>query len=121
MRHKLILAAIATAVLSLNSCITWRQNSEDYANTTVQLDQANYRVLATQVKGESKGIHILGIFPLTRATHLKAVEDLYKKCGELRNRPTAVVNVRKVETGTNFILFTRPKVEVTADVVEFTR
>lgn len=121
MKHKLILATIATAVLSLNSCIMQRQNSADYAGTGVQLEQANYRVLATQVKGESTGIHLFGIFPLARASYLDAVRNLYKNSGELRNRSAVIVNVRKQENGTNFILFTRPKVEVTADVVEFTR
>lgn len=119
---KLLVASLAaTAMLSLNSCITQLQSSEDHAGTTVQLDQANYRVLATQVKGESIGFHLFGLLPLARATKLDAVTDLYKHCGDLRNRATAVVNVRKEENGTNFILFTRPKVEVTADVIEFTR
>ncbi len=132
------------ATLVMSSCSSHVMKSEESTDATVRLEQANYRVIATQVKGESVGYNFLSAFPTSIPTSLegigkifkgspdggftvkehtkmKAIENLYKNCGDLRNRPTALINIREEEGGVNFLIFSRPKTTVTADVIEFVR
>ncbi len=143
MKNTILISAFS-ATLALSSCVSHKMGGENVATTDVRLEQANYRVIATQVKGESTGFHILSAIPnsipsslsdlgelvrlspdggitIQDATKVKAVEDLYKNCGDLRNRPTALINLRTQTGGTNYFIFSRPKTTVTADVIEFIR
>ena len=129
-----ILVSALFATLALSSCVSHNMEGENVSSTNVRLEQANYRVIATQVKGESTGFHILSAIPtsipsnlsdlgkiaklspdggitIKDATKVKAIENLYKNCGDLRNRPTALIN----------LIVSRPKTTVTADVIEFIR
>ncbi len=139
-----ILVSALFATLALSSCVSHNMEGENVSSTNVRLEQANYRVIATQVKGESTGFHILSAIPtsipsnlsdlgkiaklspdggitIKDATKVKAIENLYKNCGDLRNRPTALINLREQTGGTNYLIFSRPKTTVTADVIEFIR
>ncbi len=117
----------------------------------VRLEQNNYRVLANQVSAESKGFVLLPILPTSfnaikgffsgggaenadiansssgftfkTASELDATTQVYKNCGEgnTTNRAAALINLRKEYTNKNYILFSRPAVKVTGDLIEFTR
>ena len=143
MKNTILISALS-ATLALSSCVSHRMGDENIARTDIRLEQANYRVIATQVKGESTGFHILSAVPtsiptslsdlgkfaklspdggitIKDATKAQAIENLYKNCGDLRNRPTALINLREQTGGTNYLIFSRPKTTITADVIEFIR
>ena len=143
MKNTILISAFS-AILALSSCISHKMGDENVATTDVRLEQANYRVIATQVQGESTGFHLLSAIPtsiptslsdlrelaklspdggitIKDATKVQAIENLYKNCGDLRNRPTALINLREQTGGTNYFIFSRPKTTITADVIEFIR
>ena len=143
MKNTILISALSAALM-LSSCVFHKMEDENIARTDVRLEQANYRVIATQVKGESTGFHILSAIPtsiptslsdlgkfaklspeggitIKDATKARAIEKLYKNCGDLRNRPTALINIREEVGGKNHLIFSRPKTTITADVIEFIR
>ena len=87
MKNTLLISALS-ATLALSSCVSHKMGDGNVARTDIRLEQANYRVIATQVKGESIGFHI---------------------------------NIREETGGRNYLIFSRPKTTVTADVIEFIR
>ncbi len=107
--------------------------------TNVELSQSNYRIIATDVSGESEAAYLLGIsveahvatvlpFPLwgERSLYKAALEDLWRNFaalhGKAEGRSLALTNVRFDTHSINVLFFfTRPKLSVRADVVEFTR
>lgn len=136
--------AIAAAALSM---VTSCQQMHPVARETVpmakvKLAQNNYRVLATRVSAEDKGFTLLpgaatalNIATLGWMSHAipagitikspsdsKALKDLYAKTGACHTgRATQLINVRKEYGGLNAIIFGRPTVRYTADLIEFTR
>lgn len=132
-----------TALLFLSIIITSCSSTGAFhsANfTEVQLTEANYEVVATNVTGEATGGYLLGVssgiglqqmqtFALARVSgsgmiYGEAIEDLWRNFssehGDIEGRNLALVNVRYDTDALNLILYTQPKVSVRADVVEFT-
>lgn len=145
MKRSLKFAAVTAAFASLASCYQMAPcGTETIPEAKVVLSQDNYRVLATRVSAEDNGFCILpglsvftkflalipGVnaanlpsgFTVTPATEAAALDELYKKTGaDQPGRATQLINVRKEIGGYNAIIFGRPKVRVTADLIEFTR
>ncbi len=129
---------ILASSLVLSACAT--TGAHDALNVTdVGLSEANYEVVATDVKGEASAGYLLGAsgsafrgmqtFALARvdgtgALYGEALEDLWSNFrdehGPTDGRELALVNVRQDTDALNLILYTRPKVSIRADVVEFT-
>lgn len=138
----LTIASMASAV-ALSNCTTSNIVAEANHNnhTQIKLEQANYKVVATQIKGESKGFHFLSALPTSiptslddisnimvdggiafkSATKSEALGNLYKNAGNQANRSTALINIREEKGGSNYFLFSRPKYIITADLIEFVR
>lgn len=107
--------------------------------TDVQLAEANYRLVATNVSGEAEAGYLLGLsagsglglstLALIRIQgegllYKEALEDLWQnfeaQYGSVEGRRLALVNVRYDADALNVLgLYTRPKVSIRADVVEF--
>ena len=106
--------------------------------TTTQLAEGNFRLIATDVGGESSAAYILGfassIGPDIRTVAVARIEgegflarealaDLWatfaQTYGPVENRSLALVNVRFDADVLNLILYVRPRMSVRADVVEF--
>lgn len=146
MKHNTLLTLAMAGMTAMTLCNCSSSNIKDVyvSDSQIRLDQANYRVVATQVKGEDKGFHLLSAFPttiptslsalgdimklsadggiaVTSASRAKAIENLYKNCGDLRNRPVALINLREEKSGVNLLIFSRPKVTITADLIEFVK
>lgn len=112
----------------------------------VILSQKNYRVLTTQVTGEDKGFALFtGLrnfsyvsslnpysrvdnevfaiptgLPIKAVSDAKALDNLYKASGAIHTgRATQLINVRKEYGGLNAIIFGRPTIRYTADLIEF--
>lgn len=107
--------------------------------TNVQLSNGNFRVVARNVSGEASASYLVGFsgsvgaqtstFALVRVAgegllYKAALEDLWRnfelKHGAVEGRRLALVNVRQDADALNVLfLYTRPKVSIRADVVEF--
>ena len=107
--------------------------------TEVQLQKDNFIIVARNVSGEAEAGYIFGSsFSLGMMTNTVAVlrvsgtgmlykealEDLWKNYeavhGPVEGKKLALVNVRYDADALNLFVYTRPKVMVRADVVEFT-
>ena len=141
---KLILKISAVACLALlSSCYQMQPVGKDTVPFgKVELAEDNYRVLATRVSGEDSGFSLLPIagtaanivtlgffqsvipggIEFKSPSEAAAIKELYQKSGAYQTgRATQLINMRKEIGGYNYLLFGRPKVRVTADLIEFTR
>jgi hypothetical protein len=89
-------------------------------NTTVDLSRKNYRVVKANAVGESTGFSLFGVIPFVSPRHTKAMTDLYAKAQVKEGTAFALTNVLQEESNIYLILFSLPKLSISADVVEFT-
>ncbi len=107
--------------------------------TNVELSKSNFRVIATNVYGEASAEYLLGLsfaqggemqtialIPLggDRLLYKVALENLWRNFeqthGNIKGRSLALVNIRFDSDALNVLVFyTRPKISVRADVIEF--
>ena len=106
--------------------------------TQVQLNQANYRIVATDVSGHAEAGYLVGLsFTSGMATQTLALwringsGHLYKEAmanlwenfaaehGPVQGRKLALVNVRYDSDNLNLLVYAKPKIALRADVVEF--
>lgn len=106
--------------------------------TIVNLEEGNYTIEATNVMGESESAHIIGLSystGLTAATlaiarvsgsgmlYAEALDDLWANFeadyGTVIGQKVALTNVRYDTDILNLIVYTKVKVTVRADIVEF--
>jgi len=89
--------------------------------TDVQLRQNNYKIITAGATGKSYGFKLLGIIPIVSPNYADAKEDLYKSVGvPLTGKAVALANQTQDRSSLYLILFSIPRVEITADVIEFT-
>lgn len=90
--------------------------------TDVQLSQNNYKVITAGATGKSYGFKLLGILPIVSPNYADAKADLYKSVGvPLTGRAVALANQTEDRSSLYLILFSLPRVTITADVIEFVR
>jgi hypothetical protein len=106
--------------------------------TEVHLAEGNFSVVATNVSGEAQAGYLIGLsaalytemrtVALARVSgtgqlYSDAVQDLWRNFeaenGPVAGRRLALVNVRFDSEALNLLVYTRPRVFVRADVVEF--
>ncbi len=133
-----LLAVFLLTTLSLTGCI----NSGAFfaANiTSVELGEDNYKIVATNVHGQSEAGYLIGLsgsqggyattFALFRVEgdgllYKAAVENLWaqfeEQHGPVGNRALAMVNVQFDADASNYLgVYTKSVVSVRADIVEF--
>jgi len=107
--------------------------------TDVQLQRNNFKIVARNVTGEAEAGYLLGqsfslgmytnTLALVRVSgtgmiYKEALENLWKNFeatnGAIEGRRLALVNVRYDSDALNLFVYTRPKIMIRADVVEFT-
>lgn len=135
------MAAAAAVVALLPSCSQMSPcGTETVPTAEVILEKKNFRVVAARVSGEDAGFTILpalaglsrlagskatalptGI-PVVPITEAAALDDLYKKSGlsNPNGRALQLINVSKEIGGYNAIIFGRPIIRITGDLIEFT-
>lgn len=140
MRKTYLLFAGLIALAS--SVLTGCSNTGLHASTSVtqvQLAKANYKIVATSVSGKAQAEYLFGasfgvgmynqafaLIPLTkdRALYKLALADLWKnfeeKNGSPAGRNLALINFRYDSEATNLFFYTRPRLTLVADVIEFT-
>lgn len=129
--------AVLVLILSLPGCAT--SGIFPSVNlTSVELGDADFRVVATDVGGEASAGYLLGVsagmgpgmqtVAVARVAgdgqlYAAALRDLWRSFeaehGPVRDRRLALVNVRFDSEALNLLVYTRPRVWVRADVVEF--
>lgn len=106
--------------------------------TSVNLGEANYTLVATDIYGEAEAGYIIGVsysygavassFAIARVEgtgqlYTEALQALWQKFesdhGDVGNRKVALANVRYDADILNLLLYTKVKITVRADVVEF--
>ena len=69
----------------------------------------------------SSGFYLLGFIPIVSPTYSAAKRSLYQSVGEtLTGRSVALANQTEDRSALYLILFSVPRVTITADMVEFT-
>lgn len=108
--------------------------------TSVDLGSADYEIVATGVAGSATAHYILGVSAPywfqaqavavarvggSQFLYQDALQDLWNTFeeahGPVEGRRLALINVRQDFDGLNLVLYTRPTLSITADVVEFSR
>ena len=138
MKHFMRLFGLSVVLTTLVGCAsTGRFSSTNLTN--VELSKSNFRVIATNVYGEASSDYLLGfsfaqggetqtiaLIPLggDRLLYKVALENLWRNFeqthGNIKGRSLALVNVRFDSDALNVLVFyTRPKISVRADVIEF--
>lgn len=107
--------------------------------TNVELSDSNYEIVARNIKGEAQAEYILGLSLALRGElqtlalarvggeemlYQQAMENLWKNfetqySQEVEGRKLALVNVRYDSDAINLLLYTRPKISIRADIIEF--
>ena len=138
MRKKLFLSfALLVSLIILSSCA----NNGMFVGlnqTSVELGEANYEIVASNVLGQSQAGYVLGFSaPLGAATNTfavarvngtgmlykEALEDLWKNFeaehGKIDDRKLALANLRYDSEALNLVVYTEVKVFIRADIIEF--
>ncbi len=88
--------------------------------TGVTLKEGNYRIVKAGARGTSYGFYLFGFIPIAHPRYANAKVSLYKSVGEtLEGRSIALANQTEDHSTLYLLLFSLPKVTITADVIEF--
>jgi hypothetical protein len=91
------------------------------AGTQVDLNRGNYRVIRSNVTGESWGVSLLGFIPIVSPSSTAAMTALYENAGGLESgKPQALVNVVQETNQLYLVVVSLPRLMVRADIIEFT-
>jgi hypothetical protein len=82
------------------------------------LSRANFRVLEKNVRGRDTGFALLGLIPFSSPSYADAMSDVRAKSG-MANRAAALTNVTEDRSTIYVVLFSLPRITITADVIEF--
>ena len=86
----------------------------------VTLREANYKIIKAGARGTSRGFYLFGFLPITTPKYANAKSDLYDSVGQpLEGRSIALANQTEDRSTVWLLLFSLPKIVVTADVIEF--
>lgn len=138
MKNKIILLGLfLSVVLFIYGCSTSGMFTS-INSTNVELRQANYKIVATNVSGESEAGYLIGItipsgsltntlaFVRVSGTGMlykEALENLWdnykEKYGNIEGEKLALVNVRYDTDALNLFLYTSARIYVRADVIRF--
>ena len=137
-RHFIMLLLLAGIITSYGCSTTGAFISSNLTN--VELSKANYKIIATNVTGESTSGYVFGFtysygvetttIAIARVNgtgklYQEAIENLWnnykKNHGDIEGKKLALVNVRYDSDNKNFLVYTEAMISVRADVVEFTQ
>jgi hypothetical protein len=120
-KHIVWIAAFGVVSWLATGCASQGEFRGQSTGTQISLAGNNYKVIKAGAKGESSGFKLLGIIPFASPNYADAKAALYQSVGEpLTGRSVALANQTEDRSSLYLILFSIPKVSITADVVEFT-
>jgi hypothetical protein len=119
----LLITILVTGVgtVLLTGCASSGGGRYDQTSTTdVNLTQGNYKVVKVNATGSSSGFRLLGLIPFSHPSYSEAKTDLYDSLGEnLTGRSIALSNQSEDRSSLYLILFSIPKITISADIIEF--
>ncbi|MEN8189804.1 MAG: DUF6567 family protein [Thermodesulfobacteriota bacterium] len=90
------------------------------SGTSVNLEKDNYTMIKPAARGSSVGFKLFGLIPFKNPTYAEAKSDLYENVGEpLTGRSVALANQSEDSSTLYLILFSLPRLTLSADVIEF--
>ena len=109
-------------IISLAGCASSHVEMRGQSTTTaVDLKGKNYRMIEAGAIGRSYGFRLLGILPFASPNYAGARHALYSSVNEpLAGKAVALANEQEDRSTLYLILFSVPKLTITADVIEFT-
>jgi hypothetical protein len=111
---------IIVLTLSFLGCSSQGDFRGQRTETGVSLAENNYKIIKAGARGESQGFNLL-FLPLISPNYADAKANLYADVGDsLVGRSVALANQTEDVSSLNLIVFSIPKVTITADVIEFT-
>lgn len=114
------LLGLGFIALLLTGCSASAGQFQQATGTAVSLKENNYKIVKAGATGHSNGFALLGLIPFVSPTYAEAKAELYKSAGEtLEGRSIALANQTEDRSVLYLILFSIPKVTITADIVEF--
>ena len=118
---KLIALILAVGVTALAGCASSEGTFKGQSTSAgVGLTKKNYKIIKVGAKGESSGFNLLGFIPFKSPNFAEAKEGVYTSIGEsLEGRAIALVNQTEDRSSLYLILFSIPKVTISADVIEY--
>ncbi len=121
MRNKIFAVILAVAAVVISGCSSAEINEPDKISTTgVSLSQNNFKMIKPDASGSSHGFALLGLIPIVSPTVEAAKQDLYASVGgDLTGRAVALANQTVTHSTVYLILFSVPKLTISADVIEF--
>jgi predicted transcriptional regulator len=125
MKTKLSVPLVAALSAAMMLCLATGCSSvgriSGQTDTNVQLSQNNYRTVMAGARGKSYGFNLLGIIPIVSPNYADAKANLYKSVGvPLTGKAVTLANQTEDRSSLYLILFSIPRVTITADVIEFT-
>jgi len=86
--------------------------------TQTNLSRNNFKVIKSGVQGRDSGFSLLGFLPIASPSYADAMADLHSKI-DMEGKATALANVTQDRSNLYLILFSIPRLTITADIVEF--
>lgn len=116
---KTLIAAFTLVLFSLTGCQSVGHQKGGNTNTGVSLNQKNYRVIQAGARGKDYGFWLLFI-PIVSPNYADAKANMYQSVGEpLTGRAIALANETEDRSSFTLLLFSIPRITITADVIEF--
>lgn len=112
-------AALAPVSSSFTSLLGERESAGIHGQTRVNLTGDNFTLVKTNVCGRSKGFSLLGLVTICPASLTTAMSRMYAAAQMRPGRPQTVAHLIVERSSSYWILFGIPRVEASADIVEF--
>ncbi len=112
----LILAAVS--LLLLLGCAPSRSAFPHQDSARVSLSQANFRVIKPNARGSDVGFNLFGFIPIVSPSAADATDQVMDQV-QSHDRAIALTNVAEERGTTYLVLFSLPRIEVRADIIEF--
>jgi hypothetical protein len=93
--------------------------SQIFNSTQLRLQQKNFFIVKPNVMGQSKGFALLGLITIVPAKFTTAMDRLNAQADLRPGTSRTLANLVLEKDSTFFILFSRPRTAVRADVIEF--
>jgi len=119
MRNIVLSIIIISAFLFLGGCVSVGMFPQE-GQTKTELSQKNYQVIKPNARGMDSGFALFGIIPFNTPTFADAMGTLQEGVA-VRGKAVALANVTQDISLGYYILFSIPKITISADVVEFTQ
>ncbi len=129
--NKKLLALMTTVGLALTTTSCMYKSSDptayhgDHADTvmkSINVDSADVQLRCARAIGTSQGFKILGIIPVRLASETEAVNNMYQNARDRGAAPEGLASHfvnHSYEYKSNYnILYSRPEIRATADLVE---